>query len=491
MENKLQQPFSKSQKFKVALASGWYPLLHYYNGNFDISDSWVQLGFMLAVFILLPILSIFIAPILIKFIKVPILQERYPAIVNFLYFFGLLAFFILLFKKKATALVVVLAFVLGFWLYNYLKKIVLLQFLLAFMSLVLLVPKLYFMFNYDSDWTHVETSLLETKFVKTPNIYLIQPDGYANREALGAPPYSFDNSDFERWLSQKGFVSYDGFRSNYYSTLTSNASMFAMKHHYYQNTYPGNLKTYGSQAVIVGQNNVLSILKGNGYSSHLITDNSFFLTNRKLEAFDDCNIPQERVLLYDTGGIYGIDIVTDFQKIIEKQTGNNFYFIEKTLPSHIMYTNAASEGIELEREHYLERLQEANVWISELVKIIEAHDENPLIILAADHGGFVGLKSVKEVETKKLNTAEAKSVFESMLSIKWPYGDVPNNLDLKSTVNLFRNVFSYLSEEPELLKKQEINTSYLPLYEGLSAKYYQVLDNGFNFGYKPLKDPNP
>jgi len=262
--------------------------------------------------------------------------------------------------------------------------------------------------------------------------------------------------------------------------------MFAMKHHKYQNTFPGNLKTYASQEVIVGDNPVLSIFKNNGYKTHLITDNSFFLTNRKLKAYDYCNIPQSKVLLYDTGGIYGIDIPSDFKQAVSTQNGRNFYFVEKTLPGHIMYTKNASNGAEQERIDYISRVEEANEWLKHLVNTIEEHDENPLIILVADHGGFVGLDYVKQVEHRELNAIESISVFSSLLSIKWPDEQRPD-IDFDTNVNIFRTLFSYLGNNPELLKYKETNESYIPLYDGLNAKFYQCLDDNGQFGYQLIE----
>jgi len=484
-----EQKSSIAFQTKVALAAGLYPLLHYYNGNFDISDTWLQLGFMVATCLLFPMVAVFVTPFLLRWLPKQwqaFLERRYLIAVNLVCFFGFLAFFIFHYKKKATALVLLLAGLLAFLLYKHLKKVITLQLLLAFMSAVWLLPKLYFMLNYNDSWTSLPDPITNTKFVQFPNVYIIQPDGYTNRTEMRESSYNMDNDEFEAWLEQHGFAYYEGFRSNYYSTLTSNSSMFAMKHHKYQNTFPGNLKTYASQEVIVGDNPVLSIFKNNGYKTHLITDNSFFLTNRKLKAYDYCNIPQSKVLLYDTGGIYGIDIPSDFKQAVSTQNGRNFYFVEKTLPSHIMYTKNASNGAEQERIDYISRVEEANEWLKHLVNTIEEHDENPLIILVADHGGFVGLDYVKQVEHRELNAIESISVFSSLLSIKWPDEQRPD-IDFDTNVNLFRTLFSYLGNNPELLKYKETNESYIPLYDGLNAKFYQCLDDNGQFGYQLIE----
>ena len=283
---------------KVSLAAGLYPFLHYYNGNFDMADSWLQFWFLVGIcFVLPPILMV-----LTKFVfKIGVLRplEKYRlAGVNLVVFFGLLAMLIFLGNKKEIAVVMLGGGLLSFLVYRYLNKIVVLQLVLAALSVVLLVPRLWFMATYSSDWTAISTPLKEVTLQTKPNIYVIQPDGYANFSHLDKPPYDFDNSQFEGWLAQQNFQNYPNFRSNYYSTLSSNSSLFAMKHHFYQNTYTGNLKTYGSQEVVVGPlNNTLNILENNGYTTHFITDNSYFLINGKQSNFDHCNIERQQIKL--------------------------------------------------------------------------------------------------------------------------------------------------------------------------------------------------
>ena len=412
--------------------------------------------------------------------------------VNLVVFFGLLGLLIFHFNKKELAVVLLVSALAGFILYRYLGKVIILQLLLGVMSFVTLIPRGWFVFNYDEGWTETPDAITEVVFRQNPNVYVIQPDGYTNFTELRKEPYNHSDRDFENYLTETGFVNYPNFRSNYYSTLTSNSSLFAMKHHYYQNTYPGNLKTYGSQEVIVGsQNNALKAFKKNGYKTHLVTDNSFFLTNRKLSGFDHCNIDQSEVKLYDTGGVSGVDIVEDFKELLREQSGtSNFYFIEKTIPSHIQYTKAASLGVEMERVTYLERLEKANDWLTQLITLIHKHDPDPLIILVGDHGGYVGLRYVKEVEHKKLSRLEATSVFSSLLSIKWPEGLSPQDIEFRSSVNLFRKLLVVMSGDKQWLNSLEANDSYVPLYDGGRANFYKYIDDEGNPVFEKVETPN-
>tara|TARA_R100000935_G_C2824761_1_gene161686 strand:+ start:304 stop:1794 length:1491 start_codon:yes stop_codon:yes gene_type:complete len=490
LTKKPMQDAKRTYPVKVAIAAGLYPFLHYYNSNFDLADSWLQLGFLLAISFGLPLLLIAISKPIFKISWLHSFEKYRLTAVNLVVFSGLIALLVFLGNKKTIAVVLLLGGLLSFVVYRQLNKIIIIQFLLAALSFVTLVPRLWFMVTYDASWTQIETSLQETTLKKTPNIYVIQPDGYANFSYLDKPPYNFDNSAFENMLETKGFVNYPDFRSNYYSTLTSNSSMFAMKHHYYQNTYPGNLKTFGSQEVVVGEyNNTLQILERNGYTTHFITDNSYFLVNRKQTAFDYCNVDQGKVKLYDSGGVPDTDIVTDFNHVMGKlEAGPNFFFIEKTLPSHVTHEKGYTLGIAGEREKYLERLELANIWLTELLDIIYKNDDNPMIVLVADHGGYVGLKYVQEVETRKLTAEETISAYNSLLAIRWPEG-VNTDVSIKTNVNLFRNIFAVLSENRSLLATSEPNTSYIPMYDSfLGASYYKCISEDYKVVFDKIPE---
>ncbi|GAA3569893.1 hypothetical protein GCM10022395_19410 [Snuella lapsa] len=350
------------------------------------------------------------------------------------------------------------------------------------------MPSLYFAVNQDNDtWTKLSNELISVKLDKTPNIFVIQPDGYVNISEINLPPYNFDNSTFYGWLSENGFINYPNFRSNYYSTLTSNASMFAMKHHYYSNTNRSNLKTFNALEAIVGKdNNTLKILKNNNYKTHLITDNTYFLINRTPLVYDYCNVPLNKVSYYDTGNVKGVDIISDFESIIDTLSKNkNFFFIEKTLPSHVMYSKRLSKGISQERIEYLDRLELANEWIKRLFEKIKKFDEEAFVVIVADHGGYVGLEYTLEAVNRKLNPTEIKSAFSSMLSIKWPQKINSKGLKFKSNVNLFRNVFYSLTENKNLEKKTLEDTSFIPYFENGNYSFYKCIDKDYNIIFKP------
>lgn len=481
---------SVKQRIWVGLAAGLYPFLHFYSNNFNIADSWVQFAFLVSLCLLLPVALALLIPWAFSFGPLKKLQKYSLTAVNFVVFICLLSLMIFHFKNVLLAGLLLGGGLLSLVLYRFLNKIIVLQFLLAAMSLFTLVPRLFFLLNYDDSWKEITENIDAVQFKKTPNIYMIQPDGYANFSELRKPPYSHDDTRFEDYLIGKGFTNYPGARSNYFNTLTSNTSAFAMMHHYYGNVNRKNQKTQDAMEDIVGENNTLRILKNNDYTTHLFTDNSFFLLNRKRRSFDHCNISNSELPFYKLGRLKGVDILADLSESLEDMPkGPNFIFIERTVPGHIKTAKMGSAGAEKEREKWLGSLERADDWLMSLIDLIDSHDKDALIIIMADHGGSVGLEYSAELKERTLNATETMSVFSVLLSIKWPDNDVPNHLEFKSNVNVFRNLFFYLSGDPLLLKSYQPDKSFIYNLEHGPLEVYQCIDENGNYGYKKLEDP--
>ncbi|MEO1033106.1 MAG: sulfatase-like hydrolase/transferase, partial [Bacteroidota bacterium] len=395
-------------------------------------------------------------------------------------FFGLIGFFMFFPNKKKVLALIVLGIVIGWILSKYFKKIIVFQIILALISIISFTPKLIFHLNFDNaSWATITKEEQQTKFIETPNIFVIQPDGYVNFSEIDKPPYDFDNSKFENWLVSQGFRDYEGFRSNYYSTYTSNSSMFAMQHHYYSNTNKATLKTHKANEVIIGKkNNVTNILKQNGYNNYLITDNTYFLINREPMHYDYCNVKPSMVSYHRSGVLPKLDFMDGFEKTLDTiTTDKNFFFIERTIPGHIIYKKGLSKGKEEERLLYLDALKRTNQWLKEMISSITSFDENALIVIVADHGGYVGLDYTMEVTERKPNELEVISSFSSILSIKWPESLKTNDLIFKSNVNLFRKLFFALSKNAHLVNNLKENSSYLPLKISGETDFYEYIDD--------------
>ena len=119
-------------------------------------------------------------------------------------------------------------------------------------------------------------------------------------------------------------------------------------------------------------------------------------------------------------------------------------------------------SIQKERNVYIKELKEANIWLEHIVNFIISNDSNAIIIIGADHAGYVGFEStLSSFENKVVDQKLLQSIFGAKLAIKW--NDDKHHeydKDLKSSVNLFRVLFSYLSKDKSLLKNMESDKSY-------------------------------
>ncbi|GAB5564087.1 MAG: hypothetical protein Wins2KO_11500 [Winogradskyella sp.] len=461
----------------VALGAGLYPLIFLYERNFTLVNSAEQLFFVLFGFLLLPVIFFNV----IIWILNKIGKEQYGLFViaalnvcTFLFLIKSILFFGL--QKKMIVGIILFSFLFALYLKTYLKYVVRLQFILVIISLFNLFFVIKKSINVDTSWKSQPDDIVNVNFKQRPNIYLIQPDGYVGLSELSKGYYNFDNSSFEKFLNKEGFKLYPKFRSNYYSTLTSNTSTFMMKHHYCDGII--NYELLNARNNIVSDNTVLSILKRNNYKTSLILDDPYLLYNRPDIGFDYCNISLEDVPYIRTSYSVKRDVFLDLKNTLQQDSSgiNQFYFIENKLPSHITTFKPQSEGKDKERLKYLEALKQANEWLKKTINLIEEYDNNALIVVMADHGGFVGYDYSTQFSQKPKDRDITYSMFSSLLAIKWPSNSSKYDSDLKTSVNVFRVLFSYLSENKGFLDHLQNDNSYLFVDENAKKGVYAVVN---------------
>nr|WP_321236270.1 hypothetical protein [uncultured Psychroserpens sp.] len=471
----------KDYAFLAGASGGLYALFYLYDTNFTLLDSWIQLLFLITTFCVLPGFVLYGINKIVKKIKSFKNYHKYfIPVMNFMF----LAFFVIaathgIQKKKILFGSLVIAFILGILLYKHIKKVIILQLVLSCFLLIKLTPKVYEMLNYSFDWQIQPDKILETKFVKRPNIYVLQPDGYVGFNKIKEDYYNHNNDVMKSFLEDNRFKIYNAFRSNYTNTLSSNSSMFSMKHHYYGSAQ-GHNELYNARTIIAGKNPVLDILENNNYRTNLILDAPYFLVNRPKLDYDYCNVSYKDIPYLAKGFDYKTNIKEDLFKAIEaNKEFNNFYFIRHADPGHIS-TNA-SKGKEVERQGYIEKLEVSNAWLKSVLSELEKKDPNAIVIVSSDHGGYVGFDYTKQHQTKVTDKSLVHSMFSSVLAIKWLDNDIPNyDTELKTSVNLFRIVFSYLSDNPDYLNHLEEDKSYSIIKEGAPYGIYELVDEKDN-----------
>jgi len=455
---------------------GLYMLLYYYSKNYNLANSWLRLAVFTVYFVLVPVAIIFLGYTFFGVIKKGKWQKQFL----FIAVPSIMAFYLLQLswmgevKRLVFAGFFLVVVLLSFWLKRFYKAFIL---IIAFMALFNLPPLfnvVYMQFTMDTGWKQQPDDIGAAVFKSKPNIYYLQPDGYTSFTNMRNSPYSYDNSSFEDYLKGAGFTLYNNYRSNYYSTLLSNSSMFSMKHHYINDT-----EDIAARHIIMGDNPVIQILKNNGYKLHFISDKPYLIVNRPAICYDDVNFNGLKVLFSRDGWNIDANPSIDFLKAINNNKGDgHFYFIERMLPSHITPFEMYSTGVDGEKKTYFERLQQSNNWIRTTISRIERHDPDALIIIAADHGGFVGYSYNGESDYKTNNPLLVKSVFGAMLAIKWNNPDFAEyDKGLKTSVNLFRTVFAFLAEDKKYLDNLQENSSYIMMQEP-KGLYRNIDENG-------------
>ena len=142
----------------------------------------------------------------------------------------------------------------------------------------------------------------------------------------------------------------------------------------------------------------------------------------------------------------------------------------------------------IERLKYLQQLKYTNDWLEEIIDLIQEKDKDALIIMIADHGGFVGMNYTLECKEKQENEDIIRSIFTSALAIKWP-GEAPEfDGELKTGVNLFRVLFSYLSEDESYLNELQEDSSFTIIEKGAPYGVYEYIDNNGNIVFNKFSN---
>ena len=464
----------------AAVAAGLYPILFYFTNNYTLINTWAHLGYFVLFFLLVPIVIFLVAN---RVFKLPFLRKWHKYVIPFLNVF-IFAFLLEIclyadIQKKLTALLLVVAALFAFFLYKHLKKVIVIQFVLAGIGIFTLIPTVISQLNYSKEWMTQPDEIEQVEFTKKPNIYFLQPDGYVNFSELRQNRYyQVEQPELEGFLESKGFKNYDNFRSNYASTLSSNSATFMMKHHHY-NKGSSFTEAINARNVIISDNTVLRVLRANGYKTHFLAEKPYLLLNRPELGYDYSNFDYDDIAFIGTGLGEPQDIITPLkQSILIDPEKPKFFFVEVFNPGHIHGRKADSRGIQGEKELWLESVESANIMVKNLISTIQELDPNALIVIMADHGGFVGMEYTNQTYKKTEDRDLIYSIFSSQLSISWPNADAPDfDTKFSSAVNVFRILFSYLSDDTTYLNELQPDESYVLIKEDAPKGTYMYIDD--------------
>ncbi len=442
----------------TGLICGFYPLVFYFSNNFSAINSWEHLGFFLLFFLGIPIVVFTVASLVFKYAEP--LSKYKPHILFVLIIMTvatLMSQAMYLTIKKKMLLGLLIVSVLAAWkLHAHFKKLLVIILLMSILPTVNCAIKIV-EHERKMDWAQLSDAIENAKFKTTPNIYMIQPDGYVGKDMMESDLYHFNNP-FYGWLENNGFKVYNDFRSNYPASLTSNSSMFSMKQHRFGKVLFPSIDMPNSRDIIAGNNAAITTLRNNGYSNFFIVQDEYFQQNRPKPSYDYYNLNPDEIPYFSNDNNVKKVVFDDLKAAMDtvKMEGPRFYFVEKLLPHHIHFAASKEE----ERDTYIEKIKEVNGWLENTVNYISEKDPSAIIIILADHGGWVGLGSYPEMFSTN-DPQQIHSIYTTLAAIKWN-GNLKGGMDaeLKSNVNVFRVLFSVLSENPEYLKYLEDDSSY-------------------------------
>lgn len=464
--------------FIVGIATGLYPVIFYYTNNYALINSTKHLLYFVGFFLVVPSVGFFIVDkLFLKKLK----AERKSMILTFLNVSAFLLFIQLCLYTNIqwlfTVITIVIAGAVAWFLKDHLKKIVAFQYILAAIALFSLIPNVISQLNYSDTWKEQPDDIESVVFTKRPNVYYIQPDGYVNFSELVKGFYQLEDIPLKPYLEEKQFTQYPDVRSNYTSTLSSNMATFTMKHHY--NNYGFNFSELpDARAIIVNDNPVLRIFKNNNYKTHFIAEHSYIIANKPEIGYDRCNFSTSEIAYINDGFDQRQEVLPPLKAYLEEDPEQSkFFFIEIFKPGHVPAKKEEAKSKTFEKDKWLVNLNMADEKIRNVIDMIVANDPTALIMIMSDHGGSVGLTHMLETRTRTNSRDKLISTYSTNLAIRWPENLAPQfDNKMKTGVNVFRVLFSYLSDNTKYLEHLQEDSSFTYIEEGAPKGVYKVLD---------------
>ncbi|PQJ31005.1 hypothetical protein BST92_03235 [Nonlabens arenilitoris] len=458
----------------VGLLPGMYAMTYLYTNNYTLVNSWTQFSYLVLTMTIIPSTITILGNFLLRN-----KSQRIKTIFNssvFIITAGITLSLVIYFRYrwKGIILLIVAAIVVSWLIGKHYKKGVL---FLALMTLIGIAQFNYYYFTkiINKEQWITDNNIAETTFTKKPNIYLIQPDGYAGKIALLNEYYNYDNSLFYDQMSELGFKFNHNYRSNYPSTLSSNITLFSGQHHFYENGTMIN-EPIDAREIIMENNPVLKAFKSNGYFTTAILQHRYLLMNHPAIGYDRINISEDELAIIPNHEL-NKDYISELEKALSTENSQpQFYFIEILEPGHIPNEMGKDTSIKKERDKYIEKLKSTNEDLIQMTSMITNHDPNAIVVIAADHGGFVGFNYSTECFIEPSNkTYLHQAIFSALLTIKAPTEFQSYHNNIKSTISVFPTLFNYLAQD-SVTKNKLDNSSYQLIKSGTQRGIYKYYD---------------
>jgi hypothetical protein len=255
--------------------------------------------------------------------------------------------------------------------------------------------------------------------------------------------------------------------------------MFTGQHHYFDGGEMG-MELYNARNIIVGNNPVLKSFKANGYELNLILQHRYLLLNYPNLIYDRSNITHDQ-LSFLPDYAYDADFTADFLDLLEMEVEEpQFFFVEILEPGHITNDSQWYKGEEIERADYQQKLQTINGKLETIIDHIITKDPNGIILLVADHAGFLGFDHSLRTYKEKIDSLELKqTIFSALLAVRGPEALKEQMQTVNSSIAVFPVLFSYLTDHN--LNVEELDqSSYQLIRQGEHKGVWRYFDDEGN-----------
>lgn len=470
----------KHRWWTVTIVPGFYAIVYLYLKNYTLVNSWQQLASFICCFVILPsVIFLFFDFAFKKKIPTRRVQLYWSyLLINFSIIFSLSIY--LGWRWKGLLLFAIVVISASFFLAKHYKKIVLLLSCMLFIAVGQLLYFLVTKVSNSNEWIK-EMPFESVVFDTRPNVYVIQPDGFVGRRAGDNPLYNLKLEEFYNTLSDSGFQFNHNFRSNYPTTLASNSTLFTAQHHYLNYGDIDN-ELLNARDIILGDNPVIKTFKKNGYQTNVILEHSYLMLNYPEVAYENNNVSYNDLSPLLPNYFLGKNYQREFENMVVNASSEpQFFFIEILHPGHISFSKDRKDAIKFETERYKQEIDSISKTIIEMVQFIEKNDPESIIILLADHGGFVGYSHTGAAYNLPESNEDLKqSVFNALYAVKTPYGSKIHPIKATSSISVFPRLFDHLSSMDLTTELQLDNSSYLLIDNKSHKELYQYYDSKGN-----------
>jgi hypothetical protein len=461
--------------------------------------SWIDLGFSLAVLLLLAVVGFCFSFILFRLIYV----EKSPSLLRSKIFIAILsalsitifAFFFDIPLRDQLAIyrtkIIISAFLIICLLLLFGKQKIVNIFLIVF--IVLSIGKFFITHAIDAHESYIDDNYREVLFKKTPNIYLFWFESFHDFATL-RNVYGVNTKTIEDFFIKNNFIVYEKTYSQGPATLISMTTTYAMRNDLRKFFKPNMDVAMFLREIIAGNrfNRVLRVFKSNGYRTvSVFRTKYYFLQKGELLDESDIDMPVyypgnlnplyelnnsiakrvKKYVLPHFSGKYSGDLEERVAQVLKYslEQGKPFFFSFKGGAGHSPSYNYTWKNRD-EWVHSRRYKQLMARGIAEAFKIIDniiAADPASVIILLGDHGalrlrgiwaedGISDFASMENFLIANGLTVEdlASDIFGITMAVRMPEGAVDiSQGHVMSPMNLFRFIFAELSEDKTLLEE--------------------------------------